>query len=102
MIAIIDNGQSYSDHSVYFIEATPKQAELLKAVFALAELERAYKDNDERSSLVGVVSKIEWYGGLTSAQTYATDLMRELRSPISPAMVEVLARLGHRRRDRGP
>ena len=94
MIVVLDNGQSYSDHAICFVAATDEQVKLLHAVFTLAELERAFRHEHEHTTMVGVVSEIEWYGRLATMSRIAEDIMRELWSPISPAMIEVLAKLG--------
>ena len=98
MIAILDNGQDYSDHHIYFIAVTFVQAELIKAAFSYIALSKM-ADPDNPAKLLGIVESIEWHGELGDVHTAINCIRRGLpykhqgREEWPPALAAIFAQL---------
>jgi hypothetical protein len=58
MIYIVDNGEQYSDHGIYFVEVPPEL--LAKHKEAIEGLIKKWRDS---AFILGTAEKIDWWGG---------------------------------------
>lgn len=61
MIVIVDNGESYSDHEIMFVDCTPDEAEQIKRRFLeITEVKRRRWNDRWGPEILGTSEAVTW------------------------------------------